>query len=201
VKSFGPHLKAEVTGFYTHITNLMVRRDYIFNGQDSIYYDGTLSNVQAIQNASGGWLAGASIDLRADIARQVGFTATLNYTTGKDDEGYAIRHVTPLFGSVGLSYAASKVKVEARLDYNGEIAYRNLAPSEREKTYMYATDEAGNPYSPSWYTINLLGYYQVNAFLQVNAGIENILDKRYRPYSSGIVAPGRNFMIALRASF
>jgi hemoglobin/transferrin/lactoferrin receptor protein len=32
----------------------------------------------------------------------------------------------------------------------------------------------------------------------VNAGIENILDNRYRPYSSGIVAPGRNFIISLR---
>lgn len=201
VKSFGPHIKAEVTGFYTYITNLMVRRDFTFNGQDSIYYDGTLSKVQAIQNASSGWLAGASIDLRADITRRIGLRSAMTYITGKDDEGFAIRHVTPLYGSIGLSYAASKVKVEARADFNGEIAYRNLAPSEREKPQIYAVDDDGNPYSPAWYTLNVTGYYQVNTYLQVNAGIENILDQRYRPYSSGIVAPGRNFMIALRASF
>jgi len=34
----------------------------------------------------------------------------------------------------------------------------------------------------------------------LNAGFENILDYRYRPYSSGIVAPGRNFIVSLRIS-
>jgi len=29
-------------------------------------------------------------------------------------------------------------------------------------------------------------------------GVENILDKRYRPYASGISAPGINFILALR---
>jgi hemoglobin/transferrin/lactoferrin receptor protein len=33
----------------------------------------------------------------------------------------------------------------------------------------------------------------------VFAGLENMLDKRYRPYSSGISAPGRNFVISLHA--
>jgi hemoglobin/transferrin/lactoferrin receptor protein len=34
----------------------------------------------------------------------------------------------------------------------------------------------------------------------VNTGVENILDYRYRPYSSGIVAPGRNFIVSFRVS-
>ncbi|MFT7154314.1 MAG: hemoglobin/transferrin/lactoferrin receptor protein, partial [Alteromonas macleodii] len=32
-------------------------------------------------------------------------------------------------------------------------------------------------------------------------GVENISDQRYRPYSSGIVAPGRNFILSLKARF
>jgi hemoglobin/transferrin/lactoferrin receptor protein len=30
-------------------------------------------------------------------------------------------------------------------------------------------------------------------------GVENIMDERYRPYSSGIVAAGRNFYLTFRA--
>jgi len=37
--------------------------------------------------------------------------------------------------------------------------------------------------------------------LLVGLGIENLLDKHYRPYSSGISAPGRNFSVALRTRF
>nr|MBK9651447.1 TonB-dependent receptor [Bacteroidota bacterium] len=35
----------------------------------------------------------------------------------------------------------------------------------------------------------------------VNAGIENILDTQYRYFSSGISAPGRNFIGSIRYQF
>jgi hemoglobin/transferrin/lactoferrin receptor protein len=31
--------------------------------------------------------------------------------------------------------------------------------------------------------------------------LENILDHHYKPFASGISAPGRNFMVTLRAAF
>ncbi|HMO40105.1 MAG TPA: TonB-dependent receptor, partial [Saprospiraceae bacterium] len=42
---------------------------------------------------------------------------------------------------------------------------------------------------------------QFNPALQLNVGVENLTDLRYRPYSSGITAPGRNLILALRARF
>jgi len=83
--------------------------------------------------------------------------------------------------------------------YNGQISYDNLAPSERSKTYMYEIDENGNPFSPSWWSLNLKASYHLNPNLTFDFGIENILNYRYRPYSSGIVAQGRNLKISLRA--
>jgi hemoglobin/transferrin/lactoferrin receptor protein len=35
----------------------------------------------------------------------------------------------------------------------------------------------------------------------LNIGFENITDQRYRPYSSGIVASGRNFIISFNSHF
>ncbi|HRX97492.1 MAG TPA: TonB-dependent receptor, partial [Bacteroidales bacterium] len=62
-------------------------------------------------------------------------------------------------------------------------------------------DDNGNPWSPSWYTINFKAMYQLTDLISLSAGLENITDQRYRPYSSGIVAPGRNFIISVRATF
>jgi hemoglobin/transferrin/lactoferrin receptor protein len=35
----------------------------------------------------------------------------------------------------------------------------------------------------------------------ISAGVENLTDRRYRPYSSGISGPGRSFIISLTAEF
>lgn len=69
---------------------------------------------------------------------------------------------------------------------------------EREKSEFYALDAAGCVYSPSWVTFNVRASYKVTDILVLNATVENIGDRRYRPYSCGISAPGRNFTLNLR---
>ncbi|MCD4679268.1 MAG: TonB-dependent receptor [Bacteroidales bacterium] len=104
-----------------------------------------------------------------------------------------------VFTIFSFSFSFQKYNtIEFYTNYNGEVSYKNLAPSERDKAYMYAKDADGNPYSPAWFTINLKASYQLTSKLKIDAGIENILDYRYRPYSSGICASGRNFIIAIR---
>jgi hemoglobin/transferrin/lactoferrin receptor protein len=75
-----------------------------------------------------------------------------------------------------------------------------LAPSEIEKDYIYALDGDGNPYAPSWYTINLRAQYQLAPSTTVTASLENITDQRYKTYSSGIASAGRNFIVSLKYS-
>ncbi|MDZ7739105.1 MAG: TonB-dependent receptor [Bacteroidales bacterium] len=108
------------------------------------------------------------------------------------------RHVPPTYGSTHIIYENKEVKIDLYAVYNGEMSYEDMAPSEISKTHMYASDENGNPYSPAWYTFNMKASYQIGNAVIINAGIENILDHRYRPYASGIAAPGRNLVIALR---
>jgi hemoglobin/transferrin/lactoferrin receptor protein len=85
--------------------------------------------------------------------------------------------------------------------FSGGFTFEQLAPSEQAKLPIYPRDANGDPHSPSWYTLNLKGSYQINKLLQVSGGVENFTDQRYRPYSSGISAPGRNFILALRVKF
>lgn len=200
ILTFGRGGKAELTAFYTLLDNAMVRRDFLFNGKDSIMYDGLNSKVQAIVNEGQSTIYGMSMALRIPITTWMAFENHLTWTDGEEDDGSPLRHASPLFGRTSLHMQHKKFQGTLYADYNGEITYHNLAATERDKGYMYATDQNGNPWSPGWYTINCKATYQLPANLSISAGVENILNKRYRPYSSGIVAPGRNFIISLRAT-
>jgi molecular chaperone HtpG len=88
------------------------------------------------------------------------------------------------------------------IDKGEEIPSKlSAAEEEKLKPAIYAIDENGNPYSPSWYTLNLKTMFKLTDNFSVSAGLENILDKRYKTYSSGLVAPGRNFVLSLKGSF
>ena len=94
-----------------------------------------------------------------------------------------------------------RLQLQVYAQYSGEYTYDQLPVSEQSKTEIYAVDPNGNPYSPGWYTLNFKGTYKISHDLYVSAGVENITDQRYRPYSSGIVAPGRNMIISFRCQF
>ncbi|MEE4198045.1 MAG: TonB-dependent receptor [Bacteroidales bacterium] len=197
-KEFGHIAAFSITGFYTFLTNAMVRRDFTFNGQDSILYDGEMSNVLAIVNADKAFIYGLNASAEVQLPFQINLESVINYTYGEDQDGIPLRHVAPVFGSTRLNYEQKDLQISLYADYNGEIAYEDMAPSEQEKTHIYATDKNGNPYSPSWWTLNVKASYRFKEWGILNFGIENILDIRYRPYSSGIVAAGRNFILGLR---
>ena len=200
-KDFSEIATLSITGFYTWLNNAIVRRNFTFNGQDSILYDSEMSNVLAMVNTDNATLYGFNASINIDLPLNLNFKSTLNYTYGEDQDGILMRHVGPWFGSTHLSYTKNDLKAAFYVNYNGEISYKNLPPSEQDKPTIYAKDNNGNPYSPAWYTINFLASYNLKFGLSINLGVENIMDVRYRPYSSGIVSPGRNFIVGLRARF
>jgi hemoglobin/transferrin/lactoferrin receptor protein len=80
--------------------------------------------------------------------------------------------------------------------YQGRRDFEDLAVEERGKTEIYAKDVDGNNYAPAWYTLNVKAMYSVGRRFSVSAGLENITDQRYRPYSSGVSGAGRNFVLS-----
>ena len=108
--------------------------------------------------------------------------------------GMPVRHIPPNYGNFHLIYNNGDFTIDTYLNYNSKISFNNLAESERAKPYMYALDENGNPYSPSWMTFNIRSKYSISKMLNFNFTVENITNKLYRPYSSGISAPGLNFI-------
>ena len=194
----------DISSYYTYLNNALVRRDYTLNGETQIVYDGELSNVQAIQNASKAWIYGFEIGVMLAISDQLKLTSqysAIGGTEENDDVEVPIRHVAPNFGNTHLIWTGKDLKLDAFINYNNELSFNQLAPSEIEKDYIYALDSDGNPYAPSWYTVNFRTQYQMSEATTVTASLENITDQRYKTYSSGIAAPGRNFILALKYSF
>ncbi len=204
-KSFRSFLKVDASAFYTYLNNALVRRNFLLNGQDSITYDGERSQVQALQNAANAkvWGIQAGVELTSQCG--LGLSARFNYQKGEEEldngDTAPLRHAPPWFGATHLTYNVNRFKADAYALFNGEISNANLAPEEQGKQYMYAIDENGKPYSPSWATLNFKALYKISEHLLASAGLENITNQRYKPYSSGIVSPGRNLILSLKASF
>ena len=191
-------LRFELNVFYTLLFDVMVRKDFQYLGNDSILYNGELSKVQAIVNAGQGQIAGGFAGLRYNISDNISIGSSLTYTYGMEignGQDIPLKHIPPLFGATTFNFNGNRTRIEASVVYNAAKKWENLDPSEQAKTYMYTEDG-----SLAWFTLNLRASYQVAPQLQINAGIENILDKHYWPYASGIPAPGRNIYITLRGN-
>ncbi len=191
--------------YYTWLDNAIARGPFSFNGLDSIDYDGTLSRVLALQNISELYVYGFQAGITWKPLPELTLTSSINLQNGKEknlEAGIDARptHVAPNFGTTQLIYQKNRLMINLYSQYNGEISAARLPLSEQADAHLYARDENGNPYASAWWMLNLKTAYRFSEKFTINAGVENMFDKRYRPYSSGISAPGRNFIIALRAS-
>ncbi len=200
-KHFGRYFKFDIAAYYTHLDNAIVRRDYTFNGSETMIYQGEVCRVQALQNAAVTNVWGVQLALDSRFARCFYANAHVNWQRGFEelDNGSVSpsRHVAPLFGRVALGFDNTRLKIEAYTAFQAERAASSMPEEEKGKTEIYALDNNGEAYSPAWITLNMRISYNVLEGLYINATAENLTDLRYRPYGCGISAPGRNVTMSL----
>ncbi|MDQ3050111.1 MAG: TonB-dependent receptor [Bacteroidota bacterium] len=192
-------LFVEGTAWYTLYREAITIGDFTFNGNDSILYDGTLSRVKANINAGEAYLYGFSASLNADLSQVISLQSSVNYTYGRiktDSLDYPLDHIPPVIGKTALNVSIQKFKGSFYLIYHGfkKIRDYNLVGEDN-------IDNATPFGTPDWMTLNVSGNYTLHKNISLQLAIENILDKHYRVFASGISAPGRNFIIALRGTF
>lgn len=193
------HVRFETTAYYTLFTDAIVVGDYLFNGEDSILFDGVMSKVVSPQNRREAYLYGSSSSVEAELGSRWHFVATVNYTHGRirtDSTEMPLDHIPPLAGRVTVRYAYDWWQAELYSLFNGKKSLDDYLLNG-EDNEQYSTSIG----MPAWYTFNLRGSWNANRHLTLQAGIENILDQNYRTFASGIHAPGRNFMVAARVQF
>ena len=196
-RNIGNRFKLEFVNYFSFLRDALVRRPFTFDGQSQIMYDGELSDVFAEVNVGEAFIWGFSINARAELYPSLTLRSSLTYTDGEDTiEKVPLRHVVPVFGETSVNFKYSKLNSRFIISYSGGIDFEDLAPSEQNKPHLYTTDGA-----LPWAIISINNSYQLNDRFTINLNLENLLDTHYRPYSSGISAPGFNAILSIRGTF
>ena len=200
------NIELDFSSYVTYLYNSFIRDDFtLSNGVSEIIYDGELSQIQALQNSSKSFIYGIEFGINMFLNKNFRMKSQHNLIAGYELDdlpfGMPVRHIPPNYGNFHLIYNNGDFTIDTYLNYNSKISFNNLAESERAKPYMYALDENGNPYSPSWMTFNVRSKYSFSKMLNINFTVENITNKLYRPYSSGISAPGINFIFSFSYAY
>lgn len=195
-KTFGGKVRLEGTGFYNWLRNAQVIEPMQYNGKDSITFDGTTYQTLAPENTGKAYVYGIQGSLLAQVTKSFSILSNLTYTYGYDETAdEPLDHIPPFYGMTSFRLEVKKFKSDFYVMYNGWKRISQYS-SSGEDNQQYATAWG----MPSWYTLNLKLSYQVVRQLNIELGMENILDESYRKFASGISAPGRNIIVALRAT-
>lgn len=197
-------LKVEGGYYYTLLKNAIITQDAQYDGKDSILFNGVLSRVVTSKNADHATVQGAWVSVYADITDNLSLKSSINYTLGEyydkqHDTILPMDHIPPVFGQTSLFYHFKRFTSEIYARYSASKLSRDYAIG-KEDNELYSADPV-NGYMPGWLTLNIKTVYNITRNFSVNLGIENVFDRHYRVFASGVSSPGRNVMLALRLKF
>lgn len=185
--------------FYTWFRNAIVADKFIFNGQSNIMYDGVNSEIFANQNKAGAYVYGFSANASCTCIKNTSVEGVFTYTYGKYNSAgtsVPLDHIPPAYGRVAVKYIKKIWNAEFYTLFNGWKKIADHNPNG-EDNQQYATIDG----MPGWFTFNIRSLLIVNKHIQAQIAIENLADRNYRYFASGISAPGRNLVLSLRISF
>ena len=191
----------------------------------------TIAKVNAETGYIFGWSANASLHIgsRLTLSSDLNFTKGRTTFREYDDTGVAVidtlvpaAHIPPVYGSTMLTFSGKKFKIAAAvryqgekllseysvanvfLDDNGELQVEKGGTEDNPELAYTRIDSEGNLETVgtlAWTTFNLYTSWQFSQRFTVNLAVENIADLHYRQFASGLSAPGRNFILSVRARF
>ncbi|MEL6356648.1 MAG: TonB-dependent receptor, partial [Bacteroidota bacterium] len=210
--------------FYSWLNNVIVRQDFLLpDGADFFVSFGDTLRVQANVNAERARIYGFDIDYRHQLGKHFRFVTDFHWLRGRRqqlaDDGNVLNlpqdHIPPPYGRLELRYARKVTELRIRFRYQFAKAVEDYAvgaiiPVNGEGYILDRTGTSDNleltPIDPNtgefagtyaWWTLNFNGQLQISPNMQIRLGMENIFDRHYRPFASGISAPGRNILLGI----
>ena len=198
-KKYGVDNSLNAAVFYTRLKDVIIREPlplpdgstFIIDGIDTVY---TFGNINADQAK----VYGFSINADQKIYHNLRWNGSVNYTKGiaiSENIEKPLSHIPPVFGRTGLSWKYENFNIEGVVRYNFKKKIEDFGDSTDNPEQ--ATPEG----SLAWQTYNLYMSYPYFKWLELSIGVENIVNTHYRPFSSGVSAPGRNFILTLNGRF
>lgn len=198
-RNFAGKFMTEVNLFYSLFRDAITMDRFTLNGQSSVMYDEVMTPVVANQNKAKASIYGAQGAVAYQLMQQLRVYSQLSYTygryTGTDGRQVPMDHIPPIFGKTGATWQLPAWGFEAFALYNSRKKVQDYNPFG-EDNLQYATPEG----MPGWYTLNASVSWKPVKQLQLQAAVENILDRHYRVFASGISSAGRNFVLKVKAN-
>jgi len=192
-------VKLSVTGYYTEMFNAIVTETGTYGGSDSILYDGVLSRVVSNVNKRRAFIAGLSgtMDIRPIEFFHVYGSVNFTYARIRDNLKTPLDHIPPLYGRFGAGGNYKGFSADVFAMFSARKRLEDYSP-EGEDNLSQATPNG----MPAWVTLNIrVSQRLFKDHLGIDLGVNNIMDTKYRTFSSGLTAPGRNIFVALRGYF
>lgn len=174
--------------------------------------DQQFSDIRTNENVGNAEIYGATFSLSARLASN--FTIESDYTLIKGrniDTNLPFTHIPPSFGKTAFYADFEGWRASFFILYNGKKAIDEYdivsgTDNESESPIEWIMTDEGNYIAdyqgtPAWYTLNMSAMYRISESFKIQLALENILDKHYKTFASGLSAPGRNFILTLRANF
>ena len=188
------YIRMEMVGFYSYLKNVIVRTLHQINGMDSLIYDGDPYRITTNYNAGKGYIYGVSVRITSNLNQNISLKGTFNYTRGHNiSDDVPLGHIPPIFGRTSLTYRRARFFFDAYIIYNGWKHATDFSP--------FGEDNEGEAMDfgfPSWWTANLKSGFKMSKYIELMVAVENLADQFYKPFASGISAPGRNYIVKAR---
>jgi len=171
-----------------------VRRNFSLNGDTLLSYNGDLARIQTNINAAEAIVYGVSAELSAELRRDLSAKASFHYTYGQDITSETpLAHIPPYFGKAGLSYYVAGFRGEVYGLYNGAKTADRLSPGNIDNPI-----EGLETGYPSWWTLNIKTSFRISNTFTTDFSLENVLDRHYKVFASGLSSPGVDAKLTLR---
>ncbi|MGR3811272.1 TonB-dependent receptor plug domain-containing protein [Jiulongibacter sp. NS-SX5] len=198
-------IQCSISAFYTVLDNAMQVRPYELNGSSIMTYDHERLKVFAVQNSGVTRIFGIENSIIYNFFKSISLKSVLNVQNGTDtnlfEERIPSRYVVPLFGFLELKYSLERLKLSLLNRFQGEVSADKLPLLEKDKPLLYAVNSYGESYSPSWMTTDFRVNHEISEKFSTQIAVENLFDRRYRTYRSGVSAAGRNYVFSMNYNF
>jgi hemoglobin/transferrin/lactoferrin receptor protein len=212
-KNVNNRLLINTNAYYTLINDVIMKVDATDQWEIDPDPNEEFSEIKTNKNTGKAEIYGATASISMRIASNYTVESDYTYIKGRNIKNdLPFTHIPPSFGKTAFYADYDNWRASFFVLYNGRKAIEEYdiesgTDNEEESPIEWILHEESNSMiieyqgTPAWYTLNMSAMYRFSESFTVQLALENILDSHYKTFASGLSAPGRNFILTLRAKF
>jgi hemoglobin/transferrin/lactoferrin receptor protein len=212
-KNINNRVLINANAYYTAISDAIMRVEAgsVADGVEFSENEEGFDSIKTNKNTGKAEIYGATTSVSMRIASNYTLETDYTYIKGRNkDTDLPFTHIPPSFGKTALYADFDQWRASFYALYNGRKSIDeydlisgtdNEEESPMEWVYLEESDSWHEEFqgTPAWYTLNMSFMYRFTENFTLQLAAENILDHHYKTFASGLSAPGRNFILTLRA--